>query len=542
MRKKSRQKAIFSSLADIGLEPSPQGPMAAGVPANAEPEKGRVLPGPRPLEPEPVASQPQKAEVAPAVTSPPPAAREPSPRGPITPTPDLPAKPRPEEIPPPLRRPKLREAERVAAKPSEAEVPQPVTHPDHLAIRPSVPENVAVPVEPLAPPAGAEFPPILIQAAEAEIPLVPPVEPEPVREEPPSPLCSAVKAATGTLDFGRVWVGDFADRTLAVENEGNGPGVLTDLKGLPDAGFSLIDSPRLPCTLNPAGSQLFTVRFSPDSEGRKAARLSVVLDGHNDPAPEVRLTGVAVRTITTPQSMYFSPVFNSLDMSFVYVSPGAFIMGSPETELGRNRDEKQHGVTLSRGFYLQTTPVTQGQWQAVMGAKPTSSPSGGDYPMTKVSWQECQVFIQKLNLLGEGVYRLPTEAEWEYACRAGGAAALGDQELTAFICEYDPVVDAMAWYCGNADGHSHPVALKNPNAWGLYDIHGNVMEWCQDWYGDYPDGAVTDPAGPPASMSKVIRGGSWFSSAKNCRAAFRGKWAPNSRSHYIGLRLLKELE
>jgi len=162
--------------------------------------------------------------------------------------------------------------------------------------------------------------------------------------------------------------------------------------------------------------------------------------------------------------------------------------------------------------------------------------------MTKVSWQECQVFIQKLNLLGEGVYRLPTEAEWEYACRAGGAAALEDQELTALICEYDPVVDAMAWYCGNADGHSHPVALKNPNAWGLYDIHGNVMEWCQDWYGDYPAGAATDPAGPPASMSKVIRGGSWFSSAKNCRAAFRGKWASNSRSHYIGLRLLKELE
>jgi len=484
MRKKSRQKAIFSGLAGIGLEPFTQGPIPADVPPKAWPEEVTQPSGPKPLEPE-----------------------------------------------------------SVALKPLEAEVTQLATPPDTLATCPPTPGSGAVPTEEsLSPPSVEELHNILIHTTEAETPMVPPAEPEPVLEDPPSRFFSSVKLGDETLDFGRVLVGEFADRDLEVENEGNSPGVLTDLRGIPADGFSLIALPRLPLTLRPAGSQFITVRFSPDSEGRKTAKLSVVLNGQNGPEPEVRLIGVAVRTITTPHGLYFSPVFNSLDMSFVYIPPGSFVMGSPESELGRNHDEKQYEVTLSRGFYLQSTPVTQGQWQAVMGDNPTGSSTGGDFPVEKVSWHECQVFIQKLNHLGEGVYRLPTEAEWEYACRAGGAAALGDQELTALICEYDPVVDEMAWYCGNSDRHSHPVALKNPNAWGLYDMHGNVMEWCQDWYGDYPARAAIDPAGPPAGISKVIRGGSWFSSAKNCRAAFRAKWAPNSRSHYLGLRLLKELK
>jgi formylglycine-generating enzyme required for sulfatase activity len=423
-------------------------------------------------------------------------------------------------------------------------MPQLAITPDHAATWPLTPGSVAGPTEEsLSPAAAEELPDTLIQATEAETLMVPgPAGPEPLLEEPPGRFFSSLKLGAEYLDFGRVLVGNFADRDLSVENEGNSPCVLTDLGGLPDAGFSLIALPRLPLTMDPAGSQFFTVRFSPDSVGKKTAKLSIFLNGQDGPEPEVRLTGEAARTITTPHGIYYSPVFNSLDMSFVYIPPGSFVMGSPEDECGRNHDEKQYEVTLSRGFYLQSTPVTQRQWQAVMGDNPTSSSAGGDYPMEKVSWHECQAFIRKLNLLGEGVYRLPTEAEWEYTCRAGGAAALGDRELTVLFCEYDPFADAVAWYCGNSDRHSHPVALKNPNAWGLYDMHGNVMEWCQDWYGEYPAGAATDPAGPPAGVSRVIRGGSWFSGAKNCRAAFRGKWASNSRSHYLGLRLLKELE
>ncbi len=539
MRKKSRQKAIFSSLAGFGLEPFPPEPIAAEVPGKAGPEEVLPPPGLKPPAPERLVSKPIKAEVPEAVTPPPLAAVKPSPSEPVPSRPDLAAIAKPEEVLTPAG-PKPPVPEREVLQPPEAELAQFETS---AAASPPAPETGSVPTaESPLPPAAAEPAHIPPQALDVETPLISPAEPEPLPEELPSQFFSSVKLAPETLDFGRVLVGDFADRDVAVANEGNGPGVLTGLRGLSGTGFSLIALPRLPLTLAPGGSQSYTVRFSPDSPGRKTAGLSVALDGQDGPGPKLQLTGVAIRTITTSQGLYFSPLFNSLDMSFVYIPPGSFVMGSPESELGRNQDEQQHEVTLSRGFYLQSTPVTQRQWQAMMGGQPASSPAGSDYPVEQVSWQECQVFLQKLNLLGEGAYRLPTEAEWEYACRAGGAAALGDQELTVLICEYDPMLDELAWYCGNSDRHSHPVALKSPNAWGLYDMHGNVMEWCQDWYGDYPAGAATDPAGPPAGTGKVIRGGSWFSSAKNCRAAFRAKWAPNSRSHYLGLRLLKELE
>jgi formylglycine-generating enzyme required for sulfatase activity len=466
---------------------------------------------------------------------------EPSPRGPIPS--DFPAKAWEKEIQRPPR-PKPLGLQSEPSKPPKAEVPQFATTPAPAPPWPLTPGGLAAPTEEsISPAAAKELPDSLLQATEAQTPMVPgPAGPEALPEDPLSRSFSSLKLATESLDFGRVLMGNFADRDLAVENEGNCPCILTDLSGLPAAGFSLISPPELPLTLGPAGSQLFTVRFSPDSVGKKTAKLAIGLSGQEGPEPEVRLTGEAAKTVTTLHGIYYSPVFNSLGMSFVYIPPGSFIMGSPEDEPGRNHDEKQYKVALSRGFYLQSTPVTQRQWQALMGDNSASSSRGDDCPVENVSWNECQVFIQMLNLLGEGVYRLPTEAEWEYACRGGGPAALGDRELTALFCENDPFLDAVAWYCGNSDRHSHPVALKDPNAWDLYDMHGNVMEWCQDWYGEYPAGEATDPAGAPAGVGKVVRGGSWFSSAKNCRAASRAKWAPNSRSHYLGFRLVKEVE
>ena len=234
--------------------------------------------------------------------------------------------------------------------------------------------------------------------------------------------------------------------------------------------------------------------------------------------------------------------------SFVSIAPGTFLMGSPEYEPGRNHDEFHHEVTLSRPFFMQSTPVTQRQCKAVMGTEPSSFKDRGadgsvteeDCPVVGISWHECQVFIQKLNAVGECTYRLPTEAEWEYACRAGTETPLAGGEITELYCRHDPFLDAMGWYCGNAGRRTHPVAGKNANAWGLYDMHGNVSEWCQDWYGDYPPGAQTDPHGPPSGRGRVIRGGSWFSNAKNCRSACRFYWAPNSRSDFIGFRLVKE--
>ena len=230
---------------------------------------------------------------------------------------------------------------------------------------------------------------------------------------------------------------------------------------------------------------------------------------------------------------------NSLGMTFVQIEPGTFIMGSPESELGRNSDETQHQVTLTKGFCMQTTEVTQGQWKAVMGSNPSEYQSGGDFPVERVSWANIQDFITKLNQRGEGTYRLPTEAEWEYAARAGSTTALANGEITEVYCEYDPNLKAMAWYC---TGETHPVAQKQANAWGLYDMYGNVCEWCQDYftYGYGEDvGAVTDPTGPLWGTLRVVRGGSHAHYAHECRSAARGGVEPGCQYHQFGFRLLR---
>ncbi len=232
----------------------------------------------------------------------------------------------------------------------------------------------------------------------------------------------------------------------------------------------------------------------------------------------------------------------SFESSFVLIAPGAFLMGSPEYETGRSSDEIMHEVILTKGFYMQKTSVTQGQWKAVMGNNPSSFPGGGDdCPIESISWDECQGFIRRLNAGKAGIYRLPTEAEWEYACRAGSSTPFCNGEISELYCAHDPLLSEVGWYCGNSGRKSRPVAQKSPNAWGLYDMHGNVSEWCQDWYGEYGSDSQTDPCGPKSGSAKVIRGGSWFGNAKNCRSASRFHWPPNSRSEFIGFRLVKEI-
>ncbi len=234
--------------------------------------------------------------------------------------------------------------------------------------------------------------------------------------------------------------------------------------------------------------------------------------------------------------------FASLESPFVYIAPGTFPMGSPEYESGRSDDEIMHEVTLTKGFYMLKTPVTQRQWQAVMGNNPSSFMAGGDNcPVENVSWNECQEFIKRLNEGEDGIYRLPTEAEWEYACRAGSSTPLCNGEISELYCAHDPILNEVGWYCGNSSRKSRPVAQKSPNAWGLYDMHGNVSEWCQDWYGEYGSDSQTDPCGPASASGKVVRGGSWLSNAKNCRSASRLDWLPDSRIEFIGFRLVKEI-
>ncbi len=241
------------------------------------------------------------------------------------------------------------------------------------------------------------------------------------------------------------------------------------------------------------------------------------------------------RSLSVPDTLT-----NSLGMDFVYIEPGTFMMGSPTDEPSRDSDETQHQVTLTKRFYMQTTEVTQGQWTAVMGSNPSYFSSCGDNcPVEQVSWNDAQDFIMALNAMGEGAYRLPTEAEWEYAARAGSTTALANGGITELYCDHDPNLDAMGWYCGNAGGTPHPVAQKQPNAWGLYDMHGNVWEWCQDRYGNYLSEAMINPEGPSSGSSRVWRGAGWSSDARNCRSAVRYYLNPDVRYNNLGFRLVR---
>ncbi|MCP4600358.1 MAG: SUMF1/EgtB/PvdO family nonheme iron enzyme [Proteobacteria bacterium] len=230
---------------------------------------------------------------------------------------------------------------------------------------------------------------------------------------------------------------------------------------------------------------------------------------------------------------------NSLGMTFKLISAGTFTMGSPENEPGRYSDETQHQVTLTNSYYMQTTEVTQAQWVAVMGSNPSYHSSCPTCPVERVSWNDVQSYIIALNAMGQGTYFLPTEAQWEYAARAGTTTAFANGGITETGCGYDPNLDQMGWYCYNSGDTTHPVAQKQANAWGLYDMHGNVWEFCQYWYGSYPAGPVTDPVGPSSGSYRVLRGGSWGNYARRCRSAHRLRNSPGFRGASLGFRLAR---
>ncbi|MBP7868311.1 MAG: formylglycine-generating enzyme family protein [Acidobacteria bacterium] len=191
-----------------------------------------------------------------------------------------------------------------------------------------------------------------------------------------------------------------------------------------------------------------------------------------------------------------------------------------------------HRVTLTRGFEMMSTEVTQAQWNAVM-YESTSTGKGDDLPVDNLSWDECQAFIRKLNELDPGNgYRLPTEAEWEYACRAG---------TTTRFYWGDTLNGDYCWYNGNSGGKTHPVGLKPPNAWGLHDMTGNVSEWCEDFEGDYPSGPVVDPMGPRSGDRRVFRGGNWDTRTElGLSSWYRATARPQRKFIYFGLRLVRD--
>jgi formylglycine-generating enzyme required for sulfatase activity len=216
---------------------------------------------------------------------------------------------------------------------------------------------------------------------------------------------------------------------------------------------------------------------------------------------------------------------NSVGMTFVLIPSGTFIMGSNASGAG-SHEKPPHAVTISRSFFMATTEVNQAQWKEVMGNQPSNF-EGDELPVEQVRWDDAKEFVRKLNAKeGTNRYRLPTEAEWEYACRAGSTE------------DRDGEMAGVAWYQPNSGGTSHPVAQKQANAWGLYDMLGNVYEWCEDWKDAYPGENVTDPRGPSDGRGRVVRGGSWYVHANRTRCYFRDFFTPDYRHGDVGFRIV----
>jgi formylglycine-generating enzyme required for sulfatase activity len=254
------------------------------------------------------------------------------------------------------------------------------------------------------------------------------------------------------------------------------------------------------------------------------------------PDPKAQETAVGSKTKAVRSEVTVG-LGNGVKLEMVLIPAGEFLMGSPDSDNNAGSDEKpQHRIRITKPFYLGKYPVTQKQWEAVMGNTPSNF-EGTRNPVERVSWEDCQVFLGKLNVksgVGEGRFQLPTEAQWEYACRAGSTTryCFGDDE---------PGLGEYAWHAANSGYKTHPVGEKKPNAWGLYDMHGNVFEWCHDWFDGsyYANSTADDPTAPFVGSGRVLRGGSWFAPAKACRSAYRDGLSPEQRNYFLGFRVAR---
>jgi formylglycine-generating enzyme required for sulfatase activity len=234
-----------------------------------------------------------------------------------------------------------------------------------------------------------------------------------------------------------------------------------------------------------------------------------------------------------PPKEYTADLGGGVKMEMVLIPAGEFMMGSPDSDRAASSDEKpQHRVRITQPFYMGKYPVTQEQWTAVMGDNPSHSVKGPKNPVEWVSWSDCLRFLRQLNeKAGGGKWVFPTEAQWEYACRAGSTTifCFGDDE--SGLADY-------GWFDKNSGGKSHPVGEKKPNAWGLYDMHGNVWQWVLDWYdpGYYAHSPTDDPTGPATGTDRVSHGGCWYSSARSARSANHGRIEPDHHGSHLGFR------
>ena len=241
-----------------------------------------------------------------------------------------------------------------------------------------------------------------------------------------------------------------------------------------------------------------------------------------------------------PYGLWMAFNYKGIRQGLRWIMPGEFIMGSPKSEPERYDDEGQHKVILTQGFWLAETACTQALWRAVMRDNPSGF-KGEDHPVDNVSWDDVQSFIEKINGdIPELGLHLPTEAQWEYACRAGTTTPFHfGKTLTTDQANYDGNYPYNNGPEGEFREKTVPVKTFPCNAWGLYEMHGNVWEWCQDWYGDYPKGSVINPKGPSSGSYRVLRGGSWINFGRYVRSADRFRYGPSGRDHGDGLRLAR---
>lgn len=235
---------------------------------------------------------------------------------------------------------------------------------------------------------------------------------------------------------------------------------------------------------------------------------------------------------------YVELVLAGVSSRFRWIQPGSFLMGSPTSEPERGRDETQHDVTLTQGFWMADTACTQALWQAVMGNNPAYFSCDLENPVEQVSWDDVQLFLQRANdFVLDGVLRLPSEAEWEYACRAGTNVPFSfGADITPSQVNYDGTQPYAGSVKGLYRAKTIPVKSLPANAWGLYQMHGNVWEWCQDWYGG-DSSSASDPKGAESGIYRVLRGGSWHDFAQYVRSAYRTSNLPDNRYSDLGFRL-----
>ena len=253
-------------------------------------------------------------------------------------------------------------------------------------------------------------------------------------------------------------------------------------------------------------------------------------DGTKIKVPYTQLDSIATYTYEEGQDEVREYTVGGVTFRMIRVEAGTFQMGSTT---GDSNEQPVHSVTLSADYYIGETEVTQELWTAVMGNNPSSFTSDSKLPVERVSWNDCKTFITKLNALTGTDFRLPTEAEWEFAARGGNKSK-------GYTYSGSNAIGDVAWYTSNSESKTHVVKTKTPNELGIYDMSGNVCEWCSDWFGSYSSAAVTDPQGPSSGSNRVRRGGSWINDAAGCRCAFRTYSTPTRTANGLGLRLASQ--